>query len=248
MKNKIMALLFCLPVFAMTVFSANAKTLQEQRIYLKNSGLDTENPMYMVKLGDVLSETDFAVYDGKFGLGQKLSYGFSNRFYASMDVRYQEDFNGYDDGFSNLGLSGVYRLSENKSGMTYDLVFGARFFGSDKLENPELSNTTYNAGLRVGYDMSFVTLSATLKSIWIFDEVDGISILNFTPEAYFRISEHWTTGLEFDYRQSTNFQFDEQWLGWKLGTRYGRTQYFGKIAYDFESGDVLFGGKVNILF
>ncbi len=248
MKNKLIAILMMLPIFAFSGINANAKTLEQERIDLMKSGLDTADPMYMLRTGDILSETEFDIYDSKFGLSQKLSYGFSNRFSLGLDLMYQEDFNGYADGFSNIGLSGIYRLSENSNGMIYDFLFSARFFGSDKLDNPEMSETTYTAGLKVGYEMSFMTLATTFESAWIFDSVDGLSILKVSPEAYFRISEYWTTGLEFDLHQSTNYKYDETALSWKLGTRYGRTQYFGKLGYSFEDSDFLIGAKINILF
>ncbi len=246
MKNNFVKFLIA-PIFAMMfVCAANAAT---PRADLLNSGLDTGDPLFFGKKKDLLSKTDLGFNnEGLLKLEQSLSYNVFDRLSLGLGFIYEEDFNGYDDGFSSFSLNGTYRMSDAGDKMTYDILFGMDFLSAENMFSPAFDGTIYTVGVRGGYNWSYMTLAITGKSSWLFDEINGMSFIDITPEAYFRITNTWTGGFGFNIRKSTSSLFDEQSVFAKLGARFGRTQYFGYIDYNFEKDENFIGGKINVLF
>lgn len=212
---------------------------------------DTSDPLYMLKIEDVFSETSLVYVDSILRLGQTLSYGMNNRLTISGNVHFQQDFDGTEDGFSSIDLGAVYRISNadsNSARIISDLLFGLKFGGSERVRTPYFADSTYYAGYRFGRQWAGMTLAATIKSSWIFDNVRGMSYIDFMPEAYFRITQDWRLGANFMIRKSTNPHYDQEWVGGKVVRQYGRTQYIGHIDYEFENEDIQVGFQVNVLF
>jgi len=231
-------------IFAMSVVAA-APAMADVPEY------DTADPLYMQARGDVLSTSNIAYYDSVLRIGQTLSYGFSERFNAGVNLHYQNDFAGDEDGFSSFDLGGAYRLmtpADNSANVISDVLFGFKFGGSSHVRTPWFADSTYYAGLRFGRRYAGVTLAGTVKSSWIFDDERGMSYIDFIPEAYFRLRGAWRVGLGADFRKSTNPDFDQEWLNAKLVRQYGRTQYIGHMDYEFEDNELQVGAKLNILF
>jgi hypothetical protein len=206
--------------------------------------------MFLKKSGDFLSGTSLSYGNSALRAMQKFSYGFSDRFSAAADIKYQLDFDGDEDGFSNVGLSGVYRLStaDEDTRIISDVLFGINFGGSTSVREPDFADTIYHAGVRVGRQWNVWTLAGTIKTSWIFDEIRGMAYVDFIPEIYARINQNWMTGVGFDFRKSTNPNFDASWINLNLIRQYGRTQYIAHIDHEFENSDWQFGLKINVLF
>ena len=218
---------------------------------------DTSDPLYLLKTEEVLSESSVAYFDHTLRLGQSLSYGMNERLSIGANVHYQHNFNGDQDGFSAIDLGAKYRMTragDTNSNIISDILFGFKFGGSSHVRTPYYADSTYYAGLRFGRQWAGMTLAMTVKSSWIFDEVRGMSFLDFIPEAYFRLSPEFRLGGGLTIRKATNHDaqtgqdYDQEWLHTKLIRQYGRTQYIGHIDYEFESDEIQFGGKINILF
>lgn len=212
---------------------------------------DTNDPMYRLALGEVLSQTSVSFWDSTLRLGQDFSYGFSNRFAAGINAHYQFDFDGDEDGFSNIDVGGNYRLSgpsDNSSRIISDLLFGLKFGGSSHVRTPEYADTIYYAGVRAGRQWAGLTLAATVKTSWIFDNDRGMAYIDLTPEAYFRINPNWRLGGGFMFRKATRPHYDQEWIDFKVIRQYGRTQYLAHVDYEFESNEAQIGTRVNILF
>lgn len=219
--------------------------------------LDTSDPLYMLADDAVLTQTSVAYWDHILRVGEILSYGLNNRFSVAANVHYQHDFNGGEDGFSAVDVGGVYRMSnadDNAEKIISDVLFGFKFGGSSHVRTPYYADSTYYAGLRFGRQWAGMTLAATIKSSWIFDDLRGMSYLDFVPEAYFRIAPDWRMGGGITIRKATNkdpqtgADYDQEWLHTKLVRQYGRTQYVGHLDYEFESDDIQIGARVNVLF
>ena len=218
---------------------------------------DTSDPLYLLKIEEVLSKSSVAYFDHTLRLGQSVSYGMNNRLSIGANVHYQHHFNGDQDGFSAIDLGGTYRMTragDTNSNIISDVLFGFKFGGSSHVRTPYYADSTYYAGLRFGRQWAGMTLAMTVKSSWIFDEVRGMSFLDFMPEAYFRLSPDFRLGGGLTIRKATNNDaqtgrdYDQEWLHTKLVRQYGRTQYIGHIDYEFESDEIQFGAQVNILF
>lgn len=218
---------------------------------------DTSDPLYLQPMSSILSKTTITYWDHILRVGQSLSYGFSDKLSVGINVHYQHDFNGNEDGFAATDLGGVYRLAtaqDNKDGIISDVLFGFKFGGSTQVRTPYYADSTYYAGLRFGRQWAGMTLSGTIKSNWIFDDTRGMSYLDFIPEAYFRIAPDWRFGTGLTIRVATNQDYltgqdyDQEWLHFKLIRQFGRTQYSGHIDYEFESDDIQIGAQINILF
>lgn len=219
----------------------------------KASGLetDTSDPLFILRQEDILSQTTLTYWDNILRAGQYISYGLNNRLSIGANIHFQQDFDGPEDGFSAIDLGAVYRLAgaeSNSARIIYDLLLGFKFGGSEKVRTPFFADSTYYAGLRFGRQWAGVTLAATIKSSWIFDENRGMSYIDFIPEAYFRVSPDWRLGGGFTLRKSTNPAFDQEWINFKFLRQYGRTQYIGHVDYEFESDEFQLGAQVNILF
>ena len=216
-----------------------------------NVAFDTADPIFIESRGDFLTRSDIYFQKKILKVSQSFSYGIVDGFSLSASVKYQEDLNRADDGFSNIGLKSTFRLSNSTdydSRFTTDLILGIDFGKKNGVTAREFSNTVYYGGVRVGHKWSSVTLASTFKSSWIFDKYNGMAYLNFIPEIYFRLSDVWMMGLNFDLQKSTNTSFDEEWVAFKLIRRYGRTQYIGHAGYEFEKNEYRYGLKLNVLF
>lgn len=240
MKNKILSILSVMAIVFLPCASVHANS--------QGIAYDTSDPMFLTRSGDFLSNSSLSFSGDYMRLMQRFSYGLNDKLSLAADIRYQEDFNGNEDGFSNIGLDGTYRLSDSSSKIITDALFGIKFGGSKKVREPEFADTVYHAGIRVGRQWSRFTLAGTVKTSWIFDEDPGMAYIDLIPEAYVRLTGSWMTGLGFNLRKSTNPNFDQEWINFKLVRQYGRTQYVGHVDYEFEEDDWQFGIKVNILF
>jgi hypothetical protein len=218
---------------------------------------DTSDPLFLQGVEDILSQSSITYWDHILRLGQSLSYGMNNRLAIGANVHYQHDFNGPEDGFAAIDLGGVYRVgmaNGKKSRKISDVLFGLKFGGSHSVRTPDYADSTYYVGLRMGRQWAGMTLAATIKSTWVFDDLRGVAFLDFSPEAYFRIAPDWRIGAGLTIRKATHKDiltgkdYDQEWLRMKLVRQYGRTQYVGHIDYEFESDDVQVGARVNILF
>lgn len=219
--------------------------------YAASLELDTSDPLYMLSQQHVLSETTLTYWDNILRLGQAVSYGINDRLVIGANVHYQQDFDGPEDGFSAVDLGGVYRVgtaSGNSAGIISDVLLGLKFGGSSRVRTPDYADSTYYAGYRFGRQWAGLTLAATIKSTWVFDDVRGMAFIDAMPEAYFRIAQDWRLGAQFTLRKATNPHYNQEWLGGKIVRQYGRTQYAGHIDYEFESDDLQVGVIVNILF
>lgn len=212
---------------------------------------DTSDPLYMLEQRQILSASNIAYYDSVLRIGQAFSYGVTDRLSLGGNLHWQNDFAGDEDGLSALDLGGIYRLMtamDNTAGMVSDVLVGFKVGGSAHVRTPWFADSTYYAGLRFGRQWRALTLAGTVKSSWIFDDVRGMSYIDFIPEAYLRLRGGWRVGFGGDIRKSTNPHYDQEWVDAKLVRQYGRTQYIGHIDYEFEGNELQFGLKLNILF
>lgn len=214
---------------------------------------DTSDPLFLQAMEEVFTQTSVAYWDHTMRAGQSISYGMNNRLAVGANVHYQHHFNGEEDGFSAIDFGAIYRMSEG-IGMISDVVFGFKVGGSSHVRTPYYADSTYYAGLRFGRQWAGMTLAMKIQSNWVFDDARGMSFIDFSPDAYFRIAPYWRFGTGGTIRKATNKDpytgddYDQEWLHTKLVREYGRTQYIGHIDYEFESDEIQFGAKVNILF
>lgn len=220
---------------------------------------DTSDPLFLQKIEEILTQSSIAYWDHILRAGQSVSYGMNNRLAIGANVHYQHDFNGSEDGFAAVDLGGLYRMGtadDNSANIISDVLFGFKFGGSHRVRTPDYADSTYYVGLRMGRQWAGMTLAATIKSTWVFDDERGIAFLDFSPESYFRIAPDWRLGAGLTIRKATHkdlqagadYDYDQEWLHMKLVRQYGRTQYVGHVDYEFESDDAQVGFKINILF
>lgn len=212
---------------------------------------DTSDPLYMLGTNNVLSETALTYWDNVLRLEETISYGINDRLSIGINANFQQDFNGPEDGFCAVDLGGVYRVgtaASNSAHIISDVLFGLKFGGSSRVRTPDYADSTYYAGYRFGRQWAGMTLAATIKSSWIFDDNRGMAYIDLTPEAYFRIASDWRLGAQFTLRKATDSHYNQEWLGGKIVRQYGRTQYAAHLDYEFESDDLQVGVNVNILF
>lgn len=218
---------------------------------------DSSDPLFLLADEEILSKSNVSYWDHMLRLGQSLSYGLNDRLSVGADVHYQHHFNGDEDGFSAVDFGAIYRMTragDIKSNIITDLLVGFKIGGSSHVRTPYYADSTYYAGVRFGRQWAGMTLAATIKSNWVFDDVRGMSFIDLMPEAYFRLSPDWRIGGGFTIRKATNKDadtgddYDQEWLHMKLVRQYGRTQYIGHIDYEFEKDDLQIGAKLNILF
>ena len=228
MKNKIVS---AACMFSLLTFGAFANT-------------DIENPIFMPEAKYFFFSKSCYFYYSTLRASQKFTYGINGIMALGADIKYQQDFNSDQDGFSNVGLDLVYRMSN--SGMISDLLIGLDFSKDSDVE--EFSHTMYSTGYRLGKKWARWTLAGTIKTNWIFDEADGYAYIDMMPEVYYRISQMWGMGLDYQVRKATNSGLDRKWLGFKLSQIFGRTQYSEFVKYEFRTDDFTVGAKVHILF
>lgn len=214
---------------------------------------DTSDPLFMLEQEHLLSSTSVDYGNDILRLGQSFSYGLNNRLNMGANVHYQFDFvrARKERGFSSIELNGVYRAGmadDNSANITSDVLFGARFAGNHRVREPDFAKSTYFAGLRVGRQWAGISLAGTVKSTWIFDDTRGMSYIDFMPDSYFRMVDGWRLGIGATIRVATNPNFDREWLRFKLGRQFGRTQYFASYSYEYEHEESAVGMFLNILF
>ena len=212
---------------------------------------DTSDPLFLTARRDFLSETHLSYSEKILRLAETFSYGITDRWSVGVNAHAQIDFDGDQDGFSNVDLGAKYRLSrasDNSSRIISDVMFGLKFGGSSHVRSPEYADSIYYAGLRFGRQWDVVTLAATVKTNWIFDNARGMAYIDATPEAYFRLIDNWRLGLGFTLRKSTRPYYDREWVNFKIVRQYGYTQYAALVDYEFEHDEFRYGFKVNILF
>jgi len=217
--------------------------------------MDTSDPLFLQGAEQILTQTSLTYWDHILRAGQSASYGINNNLAIGANVHYQHDFNGDEDGFSAIDLGATYRMSSAAdSTVISDVLFGFKFGGSSDVRTPDYADSTYYLGVRFGRQWAGMTLAATIKSTWVFDDVRGTAFIDFTPEAYFRLSPDVRFGTGLTVRKATHKDpisgkdYDQEWLHMKLVRQYGRTQYIGHVDYEFESDDAQVGARVNILF
>ena len=236
--------------FVGTVIAFGSAYAADEDYYLN---ADTSDPLYMLETEHLLSNTGVEYGNDILRLGQSFEYGMNNRLNMGANVHYQFDFvrARKERGFSSIELNGAYRAGladDNSAHVSTDVLFGARFAGNRHVREPDFAKSTYFAGLRVGRQWAGVTLAGTVKSTWVFDDTRGMSYIDFTPEAYFRLIEGWRIGTAFTARVATNPAYDREWLKFKLIKQFGRTQYGATYAYEYEKEDSTVGLFLNILF
>lgn len=214
---------------------------------------DSSDPLFLIPDNKFLSDTYIATVDEKLRFGQFVGYGINNNLVLHANMLYQWDLSGkHENGFSSTEFGGTYRMNHGSSTnrIISDALFGLKVWGSSHVRTPEYADSSYYAGLRFGRQYTGVTLAGTVKSTWVFDDVRGLSYLDFIPEAYFRFKYDWRAGIGLDIRKSTNTQFlpNQEWLNLKLLRQYGNTQYVAKMDYEFEKTEFQFGFDVKILF
>ena len=231
--------------------------------------VDTSDPLYMLDQEHLLSTTKAEYGNEILRFGQAFAYGMNNRLMMHAGIHYQFDFKDTRGhrGFSGIELGGVYRsgLPDNNSAhMSTDVLFGGYFGGNRYVREDVLFDTrlcrrcrvnaadyarsSYFAGLRVGRQWAGVSLAGTVKSTWIFDDVRGMSFIDFTPEAYFRIIHGWRFGVGFVARVATDSVYDREWWKFKLAHQFGRTQYGATFSYEYENEETSVGAYMNLLF
>lgn len=208
---------------------------------------DTSDPLYIPRAEEVLSESTVSLGHDILRFGEKLSYGFNDRLVLSASVHYQNEFGGDNDGFSSTDLGGVYRAGQSDT-IVSDVIFGFKFGGSRRVRTPEYADSMYYAGWRFGRQWAGLTLAATIQSNWIFDDVNGMSYIDFMPEAYFRLDTDWRLGLGATVRKATSPEYNQEWLGVRGVRQFGRTQYMAHLDYEFEGRDFYAGAQINVLF
>ncbi len=210
---------------------------------------DTSDPLWIPGAMDFITRVSGDYSEDLLRVHANIGYGFTDRLSINASIHYQNNFETSADGFSNVDLNGVYRMSDDDdSRIISDALIGVRFAGDKDLLTPEFTDTVYHAGLRIGRIWSGITLSGTLKTSWIFDSNHGLAFIDFIPEIYFRVTENWRLGLNADLRKATDSVYDEQVVGGKIVRQFGYTQYVLFGDYEFEREQWRGGLRINVLF
>ncbi len=208
---------------------------------------DTLDPLFLESGADFLSKTNIDFGQDIVRASQRFSYGIKDYLAIGANIRYQNNFEGPQDGFSNVGFDLTYRLSNYDSRQISDIMVGVNLENSGS-KVFEFSENVYSIGWRMGRQWSWLTLAGAIKTSWIFDKDNGTAFINFMPDIYFRIYENWNLGLGADFQKSTNPLFDKEWAKLKIARRWGRTMYVGTFDYEFEMKEFRGGFQLNILF
>ncbi len=214
---------------------------------------DSSDPLFLVADNQFLTDTYISSFDEKLRLGQYIGYGINNNLAIHANMLYQWDLSGkHDDGFSSTEFGGTYRINHgfNENHIISDVLFGLKLWGSSHVRTPEYADSSYFAGFKFGRQYTGITLAGTVKSTWVFDDAQGLSYIDFVPEAYFRFKYDWRAGIGFDVRRSTNRHLlsNQEWLNLKVLRQYGNTQYVARFDYEFEKTEIQIGGNIKILF
>ncbi len=214
---------------------------------------DLSDPLFLTPDNHFMSDTYAHYIDSKLRIGQYIGYGVNNNLVIHANMLYQIDFTrNNENGFSSTEFGGTYRMNHGNgdSRIISDALFGLKLWGSSHVRTPEYADSSYYAGLRFGRQFTGLSLAATVKSTWVFDDNRGLSYIDFIPETYFRLKYDWRFGFGFDLRKSTNKHLlsNQEWLNLKLLRQYGNTQWVGRFDYEFESEEVQVGLNIKILF
>ena len=212
--------------------------------------LDLADPMFLERTGDFVSRT--SIDSGSYwNFRQVVSYGFSDRFTASADIRYRafgnDNVHYNENGLSGLGIRGMYRAGQGATGAT-DIIFGYGFGGHGVV--PQLSDDVYSVGVRTGRQWSGMTLAATIMTNWIFSDDPnlGMAYIDLTPEMYLRLKGDWSVGVGGTYRKATLSALDQTWMNMMFGKTIGSTGWFFNVGYELEHADLRLGMTMNMLF
>ena len=207
---------------------------------------DVQDPLFLNRQGDFVTRTAADIGD-YFQARQSFSYGFSDRFAVSADLRYRLGDDDRDrNGWNGIGVTGTYRVGQGNTGIT-DVIFGFGYGPHGVI--PEFSEETYRVGFRTGRQWDMITLSATVMTNWIFHEHFGQAYIDLTPEIYFRLPSGYSTGFGATIRRSTNVgPFNQNWFNYMFGATIGRTGWFLTTGYETREGDFRVGGNINMLF
>ncbi|MDR0967590.1 MAG: hypothetical protein LBL75_02030 [Rickettsiales bacterium] len=207
------------------------------------SEFDIENPLYFENANDFV-----VIGGGSYGsdlldVGLNARYGINGIFSLAADVKYQQDFDGNADGFSDVGFQLTYRASSEN--IITDILAGINFGGSSA---PEWYNNVYSAGIRVGKNFNKWTFAGTGMASWIFDDVHGMSFIDLSPSVYYSFNDEWKIGGDIIIRRATMPRYNRETFSLKIVRQYGRTQYTGFGQYEIEESDFRFGARVGVVF
>lgn len=210
---------------------------------------DTSDPLFLTARGRLLSQTLFDYFENGLRVGQYLNYGVVDGLVVGGNFHYQRDFDGDQNGFSSVDLNALYRVANSADNhLIYDMLGGVKFGGTHRLRSPDFADSVYYLGFRFGQQYEYVTLAATVKSSWIFNNEHGMAFIDFSPDLYLRLSADWKVGIGANLRKATDKAYDEETVGGRIVRQYGRTQYVGHFDYSFEAEKFVAGLKINILF
>jgi len=210
-----------------------------------NISTDVQDPLFLNRQGDFATRS-MADVGNYFQARQSFSYGFSDKFSLSADLRYRlGDDDGNRNGWNTFGVTGTYRVGQGQTGVT-DVLFGLGYGPHGVI--PDYADETYRVGFRTGKQWGMMTLSATAMTNWVFHPTHGQAYIDLAPEAYFRMQGGWSTGLGATFRKSTTGLYDQIWLNYMIGSTIGRTGWFFNIGYELDDRDVRIGGTLNMLF
>ncbi len=210
---------------------------------------DTSDPLFLTSRGRLLSRTLFDYFENGLRVGQYFDYGIIDGLVVGGNFHYQRDFDGDENGFSSVDLNALYRIANSEDNhLIYDMLGGVKFGGTHRLRSPDFADSVYYLGFRFGQQYEHVTLAATVKSSWIFNNEHGMAYIDFAPDLYVRVSTDWRVGIGANLRKATDKGYDEETVGGRIVRQYGRTQYVGHFDYSFEAEEFAAGLKINILF
>lgn len=210
---------------------------------------DTSDPLFLTSRGRLLSRTILDYFENGLRVGQYFDYGVIDGLVVGGNFHYQRDFDGDENGFSSVDLNAFYRVANSEDNhLIYDMLGGVKFGGTHRLRSPDFADSVYYLGFRFGQQYEYVTLAATVKSNWIFNNEHGMAYIDFSPDLYLRVSKEWRVGFGATLRKATDKGYDEETVGGRIVRQYGRTQYVGHFDYSFEAEKFATGLKINILF
>lgn len=236
--QKLYALLSMIALFATAATSANAA-----RAFLSDPEdplwLGAQNNIYLSAAAQFKRSTANVPLYGQWAVNDNLALG--------VGMTIQEDLNSREDGASNVGVNGIYRVAEGRGVM--DVIGGIRLGYSDS-KVPEFHSDIYSLGVRFGTIRNKITLGAEIKTSWIFNRFNGHAFIDLTPFAYLRLNGGWNIGAELEMKKDTNYDFgqDDMAAFARLVKNMGSTSYTFGAGYRISDHSVLLSGKLSLLF
>ncbi len=158
---------------------------------------NVENPLYMPKEGVGYSKTGFTTADEFWRLSEKVGYGFTNNFAASIGLDYYTVDSTDENGLGNLELDLEYRMSSGS--MISDLYVGMKTNMDDKIFD---DHTTYEAGLRFGVMKKDWTLAANVgyeyEDLTTLDETASNIIIG--ADVVHEFNNAWSAQVGLEYK------------------------------------------------